>query len=271
MKAGLEIHQQLNTYTKLFCSCKNILSDKYDHEIIRKLRGVLGETGQIDIAAKYETEKNKDYIYRFSDEYACLVELDEEPPHIINFDALKISLLFAEFFHMYVPRILQVMRKIVVDGSNTSGFQRTVLIGINGYLKFKDKNIRIQTLCLEEDSARKIEEGENYIIYQLDRLGIPLIEISTGPDINDPKELKEFAEYLGLILRLSGKVKRGIGTIRQDVNISIEGGNKVEIKGVQDLRIIDKIAELEILRQNKILEWSKIVRERGIEGFELED
>lgn len=111
--------------------------------------------------------------------------------------------------------------------------------------------------------------GGDYIIYRLDRLGIPLIEISTGPDLRNPKEVKEVAEYIGLILRLTGKVKRGLGTIRQDVNISIEGGEKIEIKGVQNLKIMDKVCELEVKRQERMIEWKKIMNERGIEGYEL--
>jgi len=213
--------------------------------------------------------KDKKYIYEYSKDYSCLVELDEEPPHLINIEALKFGILISTFFNMYIPKVLQVMRKIVVDGSNTSGFQRTLLLSLNGELKYKDKKISIGTICIEEDAARKIEEGEDYIIYRLDRLGIPLIEISTGPDLKDPKEVKEVAEYIGLILRLTGKVKRGLGTIRQDVNISIEGGEKIEIKGVQNLKIIDKVCELEVKRQERMIEWKKIMNERGIEGYEL--
>ncbi len=267
-KVGLEIHQQLDTKEKLFCSCPTILSDKVLKRIIRRLRAVAGETGEIDIAAEYETIKGKKIIYEYDDSYACLVELDEEPPHLINEEALKVALTLAEFFGMYVPPVLQVMRKIVVDGSNTSGFQRTLLVGLNGKIKVKDKEIPILTLCLEEDSARKIEEGEDYIVYRLDRLGIPLIEVATGTF--DPKLTKDVAEYIGLVLRLTGKVKRGLGTIRQDLNVSIEGGEKIEIKGAQDLKLLNKIVELEILRQKKILEWQRKVKERGIEKVNYE-
>jgi len=269
MIAGLEIHQQIDTKEKLFCNCPTNLSDKYDYRIERKLRATLSEIGKKDIAAEYETMKDKKYIYEYSKDYSCLVELDEEPPHLINIEALKFGILISTFFNMYIPKVLQVMRKIVVDGSNTSGFQRTLLLSLNGELKYKDKKISIGTICIEEDAARKIEDGGDYIIYRLDRLGIPLIEISTGPDLKDPKEVKEVAEYIGLILRLTGKVKRGLGTIRQDVNVSIEGGEKIEIKGVQNLKIIDKVCELEVKRQERMIEWKKIMNERGIEGYEL--
>jgi len=269
MKAGLEIHQQLNTKEKLFCSCPTILSDKVSKRIIRKLRAVAGETGEIDIAAQYEQTKGKYMEYEYHPDYACLVELDEEPPHLINEEALKLAIILSEFFEMYIPPVLQVMRKTVVDGSNTSGFQRTLLVGLNGKLKLKDKEISIQTLCLEEDAARKIEEKDDRIVYRLDRLGIPLVEIATGPDLTSPEEVKEAAETIGLILRLTGKVKRGLGTIRQDINISLPEGEKIEIKGAQDLRLIPKIVQNEVNRQKKLLEWQKLVKERGIERIEL--
>ncbi len=264
MKAGLEIHQQLNT-KKLFCSCPSELLDRDpDFKIKRTLRAVAGETGEIDVAASYEQKKRKYYIYEGYHTHTCLVELDEEPPHLMNEDALKVALTLAEFFEMYVPSVLQVMRKTVIDGSNTSGFQRTTLIGVNGKLKLSKKEITIPTLCLEEDAARKIEETEDYIVYRLDRLGIPLIEIATGPELNSPEEVKEAAEKIGLILRLTGKAKRGLGTIRQDINISIPEGNRVEIKGAQDLRLIPKVVELEAQRQKKLLEWKEVVLSRGI-------
>lgn len=270
MKAGLEIHQQLNTKEKLFCSCPTILSDNYSKRIIRNLKVSYSELGEIDIAALYEMKRKRKYIYEYDNSYSCLVELDEEPPHLINSEALKISIMISEYFNMYIPNVLQVMRKIVVDGSNVSGFQRTLLVGLNGYINLNGKRIGIQTLCLEEDAARKIEEGEDYVVYRLDRLGIPLVEIATAPDIKSPKELREVAEYIGLILRLSGKVKRGLGTIRQDVNISIEGGEKVEIKGVQNLDIMENIAENEIKRQERLIEWQRLVKERTIDEYEIE-
>lgn len=268
-KGGLEIHQQLNTKEKLFCKCKNIISDKYSKEIIRKLRIAKSEIGDIDIAAKYETEKDKIFVYQYDDEYSCLIELDERPPELINEEALKFAILFAEFFNMYIPNVLQVMRKIVVDGSNTTGFQRTLLIGINGNININGKIYGIETLCLEEDAARKIDEDDEKIIYRLDRLGIPLIEISTSPDAKNPRELREIAEYIGLVLRLSGFVKRGLGTIRQDVNISVNNMNKIEIKGVQDLKLIEKVAEYEIKRQLNLLKWQEEAKKRGIDKYEV--
>ena len=268
MKVGLEIHQQLDTH-KLFRKCESKLSENVKFKVKRYLHPVAGESGKIDIAAEFEKAKRKYYIYEVTDN-SCLVELDEEPPHLINEEALKIALDIAESLNMQVLPIIQVMRKTVVDGSNTSGFQRTLLLAVNGYVEINGKKIGIETLCLEEDAARKIEEKENYIVYRLDRLGIPLVEITTAPDIDNPELAKKVAEKIGLILRLTGKVKRGLGTIRQDINVSIPEGEKIEIKGVQELKLIPEIVKNEVERQKKLLEWQKEVKKRGIDGIKLE-
>ena len=268
MKVGLEIHQQLNTH-KLFCKCESKLSENVKFKVKRYLHPVAGESGKIDIAAEFEKAKRKYYIYEITDN-SCLVELDEEPPHLINEEALKIALDIAESLNMQVLPIIQVMRKTVVDGSNTSGFQRTLLLAVNGYVEIDGKKIRIETLCLEEDAARKIEEKGNHIVYRLDRLGIPLVEITTAPDIDNPELARKVAEKIGLILRLTGKVKRGLGTIRQDINVSIPEGEKIEIKGVQELKLIPEIVKNEVERQKKLLEWQKEVKKRGIDGIKLE-
>ena len=249
-KCGLEIHQQLET-KKLFCDCPSILTDKIDLIIKRRLKAVAGESGKIDIAAIHETQKNKEFIYKINYENTCSVEYDEEPPHNLNKDALGIALQIVLLLNAKIPDELQIMRKTVVDGSNTSGFQRTVLVGRNGYINTSKGKVRISIICLEEDSARKIKEEDKSITFNLDRLGIPLIEIGTEPDIKDPEHAKETAKILGMILRSTGKVKRGIGTIRQDVNVSIENGSRVEIKGFQDLRKMPLIIEKEIKRQLK--------------------
>jgi len=249
-KCGLEIHQQLET-KKLFCDCPSFLTDNVDLIIKRKLKAVAGESGKIDVAAIHETQKNKEFIYKASYENTCSVEYDEEPPHNLNKDALDIAIQVALLLNTKIPDELQVMRKTVVDGSNTAGFQRTVLVGRNGYINTSKGKVRISIVCLEEDSARRIKEDDKSIMFNLDRLGIPLIEIGTKADIKDPEHAKETAKHLGMILRSTGKVKRGIGTIRQDVNVSIKNGSRVEIKGFQDLRKMSSIIENEIKRQLK--------------------
>ena len=249
-KAGLEIHQQLDS-KKLFCNCLSVLrKDEPDFEVERKLHAVAGEGGEVDVAAVHETEKNKEFIYQGYDS-VCLVELDEEPPHEINKDALKIAVQIGLLMNMKIVPLTQIMRKTVVDGSNTSGFQRTILIAKDGFIETASGKVGIDWLYLEEDAARIVERAENKNIYKLDRLGIPLVEVVTAPDVKTPEQAKEVALKIGEILR-SCKVRRGIGTIRQDVNVSIRNENRVEIKGMQNMDIFVKAIENEVGRQEKL-------------------
>ncbi|MEM1756331.1 MAG: Glu-tRNA(Gln) amidotransferase subunit GatE [Thermoplasmata archaeon] len=260
LKVGLEIHVQLNTDKKLFCDCPTEFG-KDKIRFIRELRPSLSELGEIDPAAKFEWEKGRKYEYIFT-ENTCLIEADEEPPKEINKEALLISLALAKFFNMRIPDEIYVMRKIVIDGSNVSGFQRTALIGINGYIEIDGKKYGIQSLCLEEDAARKVEEKENVIVYNLDRLGVPLIEVATSPDIEDPYEAEKVAKRIGQSILLTGKAKRVLGSIRQDINISIKNGAKTEIKGVQYLSLIPKVIEYEVMRQLRLLEIKEELNKR---------
>ncbi|MEM2954439.1 MAG: Glu-tRNA(Gln) amidotransferase subunit GatE [Candidatus Nanoarchaeia archaeon] len=270
LKAGLEIHQQLAT-NKLFCNCPSLIRQDAPHFTIkRELRPLAGELGEIDPAAIFERKKKKYFLYEGYNDSICQVELDEEPPKEINKEALEIALSLAKALHCTIPDNLQVMRKTIIDGSNVSGFQRTLLIGLNGWLETSFGKIGLQSVALEEDAARKISETEEATIYRLDRLGIPLIEISTAPDCHTPEQVKEAAEKIGLLLRTTRKVMRGIGTIRQDINISIEGGNRVEIKGVQELQLIPKLVENEIRRQISLLEIKQTLNERKIKKVESE-
>jgi len=254
-KCGLEIHQQLEG-KKLFCNCPtlNLRDSKADIKFERKLRAVAGETGEIDAAAKHEMTKSKKFSYEADSKDCCLVEMDEEPPHEINKDAVDIAVQIALILKAKIVDEIQVMRKTVIDGSNVSGFQRTALVAYDGVLETSKGNVRIPTICLEEEAAQRINESKEHTTYRLDRLGIPLIEIGTSPDIKDAEHAKETAEKLGMILRSTEKVKRGLGTIRQDVNISISGKNRVEIKGFQEIRDMSKIIEKEVERQTKLKE-----------------
>ncbi|MFH1787483.1 MAG: hypothetical protein ABH811_01700, partial [archaeon] len=215
--------------------------------------------GQVDVAAKHEAEKNKEFIYQGYDS-VCLVELDEEPPHQINSEALKIALQIALLLNCKIIPITQIMRKTVIDGSNTSGFQRTVLIAKDGYVESEEGRVRIDAVILEEDAARIVERNNEKTIYRLDRLGIPLVEIVTAPDINTPEQAKQVSLKIGEIIR-SCKVRRGIGTIRQDVSVSIRGGKRVEMKGVQDPKIIISTINNEIQRQIELVKENKSIPE----------
>ena len=248
LKSGVEIHQQLDT-RKLFCHCPSLLrQDNPDFEIERKLHAVAGEEGEIDVAAAYEAGRKREFIYQGYKDTTCLVELDEEPPHLINQEALEIAVQISLLLKCEILQTSQIMRKTVIDGSNTSGFQRTMLIARNGFVETPLGKVGIDNVSLEEDACRIIGVKEGKVVFRLDRLGIPLVEIGTAPDIKTPEQAKEVALHIGEILR-SCKVKRGIGTIRQDVNMSIRGGKRVEIKGVQEPALISKTIIKEIERQ----------------------
>ncbi|PIO07668.1 Glu-tRNA(Gln) amidotransferase GatDE subunit E [Candidatus Pacearchaeota archaeon CG10_big_fil_rev_8_21_14_0_10_34_12] len=255
LKCGLEIHQQINT-SKLFCNCPSLLRrDEPDFNVMRKLHAVAGESGEIDTAAKYQASLKNEFIYQGYNT-TCLVELDESPPREINENALKIALQIALLLNAKILPITQIMRKTVIDGSNTSGFQRTVLIAVNGFIETSQGRVGIDSICLEEDAARIISREENKVTYRLDRLGIPLVEIATAPDIKSPEQAKEVALFIGNVLRRCD-VKRGLGTIRQDVNVSIRKGKRIEIKGFQDVRNIGRAIELEARRQSNLVKNRK--------------
>jgi len=260
LKAGLEIHQQLNSSSKLFCRCPSFLrSDQPNVLIKRKLHKVAGEMGEIDQAVAHEASLDKEFIYQGYNDTTCLLEYDECPPYDINKDALEEALKIALLLNCEIYPVTQIMRKTVIDGSNTGGFQRTVLLGHSGFIECSFGKVGIETLVLEEDAARIVNRGEKEVVFRLDRLGIPLIEIATAPVLDTGEKIKECALKIGEILRAC-KVKRGIGTIRQDVNISIKGHDRVEIKGFQDPSMMIKTIDLEILRQEEEL---KKVRKSG--------
>ncbi|MBI2133671.1 Glu-tRNA(Gln) amidotransferase subunit GatE [Candidatus Woesearchaeota archaeon] len=262
IRIGIEVHQQLNT-GKLFCSCPSeIRDDDPDIVFTRRLLAAAGETGETDSAAEYEMGRERRYIYHAYNSTTCAIEMDEEPIHDMNKDALAAAILLSRMANAKVLDRVLVMRKTVVDGSNTSGFQRTALVAINGRIKTSFGEVTIPTICIEEESAKIVDSFPDFATYNLSRLGIPLIEIATGPDIRSPEHVKEVAETIGMMLRSTGKVRRGIGTIRQDINVSIKGGARVEIKGAQDLRLLPRIAETEVNRQKGLIEISEELRKR---------
>jgi glutamyl-tRNA(Gln) amidotransferase subunit E len=265
---GLEIHQRLATSNKLFCSCVAMpIQDSIIAKITRYQRAVAGELGDVDRSAEFEELRNRRFIYNVHNISTCLVDIDEEPPHSLNQEALKIALAIAKAFKMKIVDELQPMRKEVVDGSDPSAFQRTTLVALDGKLKASKQDIAISSLFLEEESSSIISENEDEIIYDPSRLGIPLIEIDTEPYIKTPVAAKEIALLIGTILRITGKVQRGIGTIRQDVNVSIKGGARVEIKGMQELDKMDKFIKNEILRQQKLLEIRDELKRRNAKVY----
>ncbi len=247
LKAGLEIHQQLNTKEKLFCHSPTVIRDSAEHtgEVSRYLRVAVSEMGDVDRAAKEELMNQRLFTY-YTYDTTGLVEIDEEPPAPLNPDALDIVLTIAKMFEMTPLPEIHTMRKMIVDGSATSGFQRTALVALNGAIEHA---CRVETVAVEEEACQRVEDT----IFSVDRLGIPLIEITTSPCMKTPEEAHDIAQYIGMTLRSTGRVKRGIGTIRQDVNVSIRDGARVEIKGVQELDLIAEVVRREVQRQLSLL------------------
>ena len=263
LKVGLEIHQQLATH-KLFCEDVSALVDTADGQRFRRrLRPTQSELGEVDAAALEEAKRRLTFVYEATPN-SCLVEADEEPPHPPNPAALDIALEIALLLNARPVSEVDFMRKIVIDGSNTSGFQRSALVALDGWLETNGKRIGVPTILLEEDAARKLGEAGNEVVYRLDRLGIPLVELATTPNIETPDEAREVALTFGSLLRATRKVKRGIGTIREDLNVSIEGGARIEIKGVQELRMIATFVEREVERQGMLLAVAAELKKRNI-------
>ncbi|MFC2143559.1 Glu-tRNA(Gln) amidotransferase subunit GatE [Candidatus Aenigmatarchaeota archaeon] len=267
LRVGLEIHQQLNSGHKLFCNCPIIStaerSEEFPVKIKRKQRPVAGELGEFDPAALYEFLRDREFNYNINFDSSCLVESDEEPPHNMNFAALYTVLQVCKLMKSTIVDEIHVMRKTVVDGSAVSGFQRTSLVGMSGEINTSFGKVPVQTICVEEDAAPPIKKENMVVDYRLDRLGIPLIEIATDPAMSTPEEAKETAEKIGMLLRSTGAVVRGIGSIRQDVNVSIREGARVEIKGFQELDKMPQLIENEVVRQKTLLDIKKELIKRG--------
>ncbi|MCX6821036.1 MAG: hypothetical protein NT016_03735 [Candidatus Aenigmarchaeota archaeon] len=273
MKAGIEIHQQLDSKQKLFCGCSTAMQEKEPVAVVvRKQHPVASELGAIDAAAQYEYLRGRSFHYHVFRDETCLVDTDEEPPHALNREALQIALEIAMLLNCEIPAEINVMRKTITDGSNTGAFQRTMIIGTGGWMKFGGKKVPITQVALEEDSAAIVREGENgnggkdpaeengKATYRLNRLGVPLVEITTGTlEDFSPGQLQEIAFMIGITCRSTEKVKHGIGTIRQDLNVSVRGGERVEVKGVQELGMLAKVIEKEAARQLELLKTGKKV------------
>ena len=268
LKVGLEIHQQLATNKKLFCNCRPIESEEYYMKFQRKLRAVKSELGEYDPAALFEKSKSKTIMYYANPESSCLVEQDEEPPHNLDKDAKDLVLVIASSLNSKIFSEIYPMRKTVIDGSNTTGFQRTMLFSQGGQIDVDGDKIGVQSICLEEDSGKLLGDKGNIREYSLDRLGIPLVEIALEPVEADSKKIKKIALSLGRLLRSTKKVTRGIGSIRQDVNVSVkDGGGVVEVKGVQQLDQLEKVVEFEAKRQHGLVKIAEKLKNSNFEGI----
>jgi len=270
--AGLEIHQQLDTSTKLFCHCPTETREPAEstRSLTRYLHPTKSELGEIDEAALEESRVDREFEYLAYDT-TCLVEEDDEPPHRVDREATDVSLEIAQLLDMNVVDQVNVMRKIVVDGSNTSGFQRSMLVANDGVIQTSEGSVGIEDMLLEEESCQRVEKTDAGVRFSLDRLGIPLVEIGTKPDIRSPAQAREAAERIGMLLRSTGKVKRGLGTIRQDVNVSIAEGARIELKGVQSLDDIDDIVCNEVRRQVELLDIAGKLTDREAQVGDPQD
>ncbi|NHJ32590.1 MAG: hypothetical protein FK732_06990, partial [Asgard group archaeon] len=274
-RAGIEVHHQIKTKRKLFCNCAPILCDgEPDYLFERYFRPVLGEMGDFDAGMLIEFEKGYRVIYHAFEDSVCCYEQDEQPPFWPDYDAIYLGYELAHWlnFSALVDEIV-VSRKQYLDGSITTGFQRTMIVARDGWVPVNGKKIRVSNLTVEEDAARKIKT-ENFgrtVYYNLDRLGVPLVEVITDhEDCDNPDDFKKLAEYIGLTLRLSGIGMRGIGSVRQDINFSIKGGNRVEIKGVQDLDTFVDLARREVARQDMLIKIAGMLKDRGLTKEEIE-
>ena len=271
LKCGLEIHQQLDTNTKLFCRCPTKLQGtrEPDFTVKRKMRPVLSELGVYDEAMITEYQKGMGVTYEGYNDVICTYELDDTPPFLCNTEARRVALQIAMLLNVNIIEEMHVVRKNYLDGSVPCGFQRTMILGTDGFITLENgKKIRIDILSLEEDAARKIKTEQKTNYFRLDRLGIPLVEVTTKPDIRTPEECREAAERIGLLL-WSTKVKKVLGSIRQDINVSVNRGIRVEIKGVQKLDWIPVLINHEISRQLKLLEIKDELEKRKIEEKNL--
>ena len=275
LKVGFEIHQQLAARSKLFCNCNCKEAEKYDRSFMRRLRPTQSELGAYDPEAMFEASKMRIAEYHAEAGTSCLVEADEEPPHEVNPEALETALVFSLALKSRVMDEIHVMRKLVIDGSNTSGFQRTMLVASGGQLDVGGKKVGVQSICLEEDASKAIGDDRQARKYGLDRLGVPLVEIALEPVTGEPEEIMQVALTLGRLLRASKRVARGLGSIRQDVNVSILDGAVVEVKGVQQLDQLIKVIEHESTRQHGLVIIANKLKEKGVStdavGNRIED
>jgi glutamyl-tRNA(Gln) amidotransferase subunit E len=277
LKVGFEIHQQLATKRKLFCNCSCKEAKEYDSSFVfvRRLRPTQSELGAYDPAAIFEFSKMHTVEYHAPPGSSCLVEADEEPPHEVGPEALETALIFSLKLHSKVKDEIHVMRKIVIDGSNTTGFQRTMLVASGGYLDVAGKQVGVQSISLEEDAAKLIGDEKGVRKFGLDRLGVPLVEIALEPVTGRPSEIMQVALTLGRLLRASKRVARGLGSIRQDINISVRDGAVVEVKGVQKLDQLVKVIEHEMHRQYGLILIAQKLKEKNIDikkvGDRIED
>jgi len=263
-KAGLEVHQQLLTAKKLFCRCPaGRYTKEHDGVIFRHMRPTLSELGEYDGTALMEFKTKKNIIYLLHRDNTCTYEMDDTPPFLINQDAVDTSIEQCLMLGCDIVDEMHIARKQYLDGSIPTGFQRTAIIGVNGKLPFRDRELSITQVSLEEDSCREISDRGHLIVWRTDRLGMPLIETVTGPELRTPEEVEEAILLIGRVCRSTGHVRTGMGASRQDVNVSVRGGTRIEIKGVPKAGWAPALVHGEALRQINLLKIRERMHELG--------
>jgi len=268
--SGLEVHQQLLTTRKLFCRCPaGRYSTEHQAEVLRHMRPTLSEMGEYDGTALMEFKTRKDIVYLLNNETVCTYEMDDAPPFEIDDLALDRSFAIARMLGCNIVSEVHITRKQYLDGSIPTGFQRTAIVGTDGVIPYRDRTVRIRQISIEEDSCREVSDRGHLRTYRTDRLGMPLIETVTDPDMKTPWEVMEVGQILRWLVRITGLVRTGPGAARQDVNVSVTGGTRVEIKGVPSLRHIPRLVHNEALRQTSLVAIQRELQKRGIRAQDI--
>jgi glutamyl-tRNA(Gln) amidotransferase subunit E len=265
LKSGVEIHQQILTDKKLFCNCPaGKYTTEHDSEVLRHMRPTLSEFGTYDGTALMEFKTKKNITYLLNNESVCTYEMDDTPPFLVNKDALDIAIEISLMLNCTVVDEMHIIRKQYLDGSIPTGFQRTAIVGLEGEIPFHRYPLKIRQLGFEEDSCREVSNEGHNIVFKTDRLGMPLVEVVTEAQMKTPKEVAEVIKHIGLVLKSTGKIRRGSGAVRQDINVSIKGGTRVELKGVPSYRYAEKVVHTEACRQKNLLEIKDLLKKKKI-------
>src|ERR1041385_2581515 len=263
--SGLEVHQQLLTSEKLFCHCPaGLYTETHDAEVLRHMRPTLSELGVYDGTALMEFKTKKEIVYLLNRLNTCTYEMDDTPPFLVNQEAIDVSIELCLMMNMDIIDEVHIARKQYLDGSIPTGFQRTAIVGVNGFLPFRGRKLTVTHLSVEEDSCREVSDKGHRVIWRTDRLGMPLTETVTGPELRTPEEVRDAILLCGLVARSTGRVRTGIGASRQDVNVSVRGGNRVEIKGVPRAGYAVKLVHNEGVRQFNLLKMREVMPSRGL-------
>jgi glutamyl-tRNA(Gln) amidotransferase subunit E len=263
--SGLEVHQQLYTERKLFCRCPaGVYTDTHDGEVLRHMRPTLSELGVYDGTALMEFKTKKEIVYLLNYSNVCTYEMDDTPPFLVNQEAIDCSIQLCLMMHMDIIDEVHIARKQYLDGSIPTGFQRTAIVGVNGWLPFRGRRLSVTHVSVEEDSCREVSDHGHRIVWRTDRLGMPLTETVTGPELHTPDEVRDAIRLCGLVARSTGRVRVGLGASRQDVNVSVRGGNRCEIKGVPRAAYAPRLVHNEGLRQVSLLALRDELYRRGL-------